>query len=103
MFGKIIGAVVGGVKQAVQFVDRCGQKVASLIVNAPPVVKATGVAGAAYAAASVHVLADPSTNFPAPIGLLDQVSTPFNTALGWVIGATAVLLAIRWIKKAAGR
>jgi len=43
------------------------------------------------------------TTFPFASGLMDQVSTPFNTALGWVIGATAVLLAIRWIKKAAGR
>lgn len=59
--------------------------------------------GALIGAATLTTQAALDTNFPSASGLMDQVSTPFNTALGWVIGATAVLLAIRWIKKAAGR
>lgn len=59
--------------------------------------------GAVVFAASLSAQAALDTNFPSASGLMDQVSSPFNTALGWVIGATAVLLAIRWIKKAAGR
>jgi len=51
----------------------------------------------------ITVQAAPDTNFPSVGGLLDPIGTHFNTALGWVIGATAVLIAIRWIKKAASR
>lgn len=38
--------------------------------------------------------------FPDPTALYTSVATPFNTALGWVIGATAVMLVIGWIRKA---
>jgi len=40
------------------------------------------------------------TNFPSVSPMTDGVSTAFNPALGWVIGATGVLIVIGWIKKA---
>jgi len=41
-----------------------------------------------------------TTNFPDPTSLYVNAQTPFNSALTWVIGATAVLIVIGWILRA---
>lgn len=47
--------------------------------------------------------ASAQTNLPDPSSIYTALYVPFNTSLTWVIGATAVLMVIRWIKKAVSR
>jgi len=47
--------------------------------------------------------ASAQTNLPDPTGIYTSLYTPFNTSLTWVIGATAVMMVIRWIKRAVTR
>ena len=50
------------------------------------------------------VAANAQTNsFPDATSIYTSLATPFNSALTWVIGATAVLVVIGWILKAVRR
>ena len=47
--------------------------------------------------------ASAQSNFPDATTIYTSLSTPFNAALTWVIGATAVLTVITWILRAVRR
>jgi hypothetical protein len=52
----------------------------------------------------VGMTASAQTNsYPDPSSIYTSLSSPFNAALTWVIGATAVLIVIGWILKAVRR
>ena len=44
-----------------------------------------------------------NTNFPDPTIIASGISGPFNTTIGWVIGALALLTVIGWIMVAVRR
>ena len=48
-------------------------------------------------------IASAQTNLPDPSSIYTSLYTPFSAALTWVISATAVLMVIRWIRKAVTR
>lgn len=45
-------------------------------------------------------MATNTNSYPDPTEIYSGLSTPFNTALTWAIGAIAVLAVIGWIRKA---
>ena len=58
---------------------------------------------AAVALLAIGFNASAQSNFPDATSIYTSLSVPFNAALTWVIGATAVLTVIGWILRAVRR
>jgi hypothetical protein len=77
-------------------------QIARFVAPVPRSMARVGLAVVALVALCIDAMAQ-STNFPDATVLYSQAATPFNTALTWSIGATAVLIVIAWIVRAMRR